>query len=439
MFPAHCCGSLTRARHPYGVALATLLLAGIGAAQAQPLEVSPGLRIDFVLLEPLEIVNGAGDEEIILEAEVVNDLTSTQTLFGSSMIGAGFAFGTLFHHPDFGANNPYIWVGGVDGGPFPFEQLQHAVVPPGGSFRFRYGVIKSAGGAVGPGLYESTLLLGYQACCQFSQPIAVRVTGTCDPPESVSLDVLNASPLAGASISPVRAEGCLAVADVRIGNHLNVWLGVDGVTGPEDSASGPNLSGNPLERQLAATSLVPPCGGVLAGLVANPIGDPAQCTSPGTASWTVKFNSAGRREFALSFNQDAAVLTVADLFLSSLKTKGLSGALTFNHLLKVAEALSQMPGFQKAVNCITGREADAVAAASCLGKGILDVITKAAQIRRAIETLGGVVGKLTAGQVINALTAVSSTSDEIGTALVFYLFHTGIFNEGIITIGVEAQ
>jgi hypothetical protein len=421
--------------------LAALLLAGIGEAQAQPLEVSPGLRIDFVLLEPLEIVNGDGDEEIILEGEVVNDLTSTQTLFGSSMTGAGFAFGTLFHHPEFGANNPYIWVGGVDGGPFPFEQLKDAVVPPGGSFRFRYGVIKSAGGAVGPGLYESTLLLVHQSCpsCQFSQPIAVRVTGTCDPPQSMSLDILNASPLAGASISPVRVEGCLAVADVSINNRLNLWLGVDGVTGPEDSVAGPNLSGNPLQRQLAATNLVSPCGGVLAGLAANPVGDPAQCTSPGTASWTVKFNSAGRREFALSFNQDAAVLTVADLFLSSLKTKGLSGALTFNHLLKVADALSQMPGFQQAVNCITGREADAVAAASCLGKGILDVLTKAAQILRTIDALGGVVGKLTVGQVINALMAVSSKTDEIGAALMYYLFYTGIFTDGTITIGVEAQ
>ena len=48
-------GSLTRIRLPY-FAWTALLLVGIPEAQAQPLEVSPGLRIDFVLLEPLKIV-----------------------------------------------------------------------------------------------------------------------------------------------------------------------------------------------------------------------------------------------------------------------------------------------------------------------------------------------------------------------------------------------
>ena len=335
--------------------------------------------------------------------------------------------------------NPYIWLSGSDGSPFPFEQLQHAVVPPGRlvSVRVWRDQVSRRGGDARAVYVDVTARLSIVRC-EFPQPIAVRVTGTCDPPRSISLNTLNALPLAGASISPVRVEGCLAVADVRINNRLNVWLGVDGVTGPEDAVSGPNLSGIQLERQLAATNLVPPCGGVLAGLVTNPVGDPTLCTSPGTASWTVKFNSAGRMDYALSFNSDAAVMTVADLFFSSLKAKSGSGVLTFSRLLKVADALSQMPGFQEAVNCITDHPTDAVQASACIGKGIQDVITQVAQIRRAIDALGGVVGKLTVGQVINALTAVSLKTDEIGAALAYYIFHTGIFDGGIITISVEA-
>jgi hypothetical protein len=417
-----------------------LLLSGAAEVHGQPAEVSPGLRIDFVVLDSRKVVSAT--QEIVFEAAIINDPSSTQTLFGDTLTGSGFEFGSMFYEGMHAPDNPYIWTSGFDGVPFPFEQLRHAVVPPGGSFRFEFGVAAPRDGVVAPGNYTSALSLGYLSCCQFSRPISVTVSATCDPPQSMELDVLNALPLANATISSVRVEGCLAVVDLRIENYLSVWLGLDGVSGPPDSLFGPIFAPHVLDSELAANGLVTPCGGLFAGLLPNASGDPTLCASPGMASWTVKFASAGQMEYALSVSPAGATWTLADLFLSVFKPKGSkTGDFTFRQLLQVAEAFTQMPSFQQAVQCVSDEAPDALAISGCLDKAVLHLITEVTQLKETMTVLGNAIGRLSLGQMVNAFAAVSLRAEEIGTALMPYFFYTGNFSDqpGVISIKIAAH
>lgn len=137
--------------------------------QADSIEVAPGLRVDFRLVNAQQVVGPTG--EIAIEAVVSNDSSSTQTLLGSSLNGSGYTFGSLIHHPTFAPGNPYVW--SVE--PLPLAQLANAIVPPGGSFRFSFGTLMPRNGPVPEGVYTAALRLGYGFCCQFDRTVTVTV------------------------------------------------------------------------------------------------------------------------------------------------------------------------------------------------------------------------------------------------------------------------
>jgi hypothetical protein len=158
--------------------LSLLALGAIAASsrlEAQPIEVAPGLRVDFVLLSPRQTVGPA--ENVRFDALLINDASSTRDLLGANMTGIGFSWGTLIRDNVFAPQNPYGWAIAPD-----TYRLHNAVVRPGQGFLFTFGVLSPLNPPVGAATYSASFGLGYGFCCQLWRTVEVRIPGVTESP-----------------------------------------------------------------------------------------------------------------------------------------------------------------------------------------------------------------------------------------------------------------
>jgi hypothetical protein len=224
---------------------------------------------------------------------------------------------------------------------------------------------------------------------------------------------------------------------------------LDEVTGPSDSVYGPNFTSSLAEGTLAQQGLITPCGGMFTLLVRgitapNVTGDPSLCRSPGAASWTVKFSSAGTQVYVLSFTPTAAFLTLSDLFLASLNVQGLDYKISFSQVLALGDAFSKIPAFQTAVTCLNAFKFGPF----CIADATKEFFTnpdELAQLKAAVVTVLGVSGKILVlkllPKAIRGLAGPALKGEDIAAAFVYYQTYTTLFsdNPGYITIKVTAN
>lgn len=246
--------------------------------------------------------------------------------------------------------------------------------------------------------------------------------GACIPPQSVFADDSGTGGLAETTLSNKRLNAGLIQADVLVQNRMRFWLTA--------SAEG-NSPTNPL--LLPSTNsgaagvaglfyLVPPCA---TGFSFTP--PFVNCSSPGTASWTVEFCSPGTETLILSITTSSFSVTLADFLLQRI------GAVqTVTTTIDIAQQLyANIPLFKTAVDCAA--KGTTLSNGACIGRALLELAFNQKQLNDivAILTLKGIA--IDVETLIEKLVLLPLDADEILADMVIY----GVKTQSVGHLGTE--
>ncbi len=147
-------------------------------AYTAPIEVTPGLFVDFEVLNPNQTVDG--NNAIQFDARIINDPSSTEDLVAEGFTGSGFTFGNLIFNETFAPDNPYEWSTGNPNDGIR-AQLSGVVLSPSQFFDFVFGILIPRNPPAPPDTYSASLRLGFGFCCQFTEPVEIIVRADPDP------------------------------------------------------------------------------------------------------------------------------------------------------------------------------------------------------------------------------------------------------------------
>jgi probable HAF family extracellular repeat protein len=257
-------------------------------------------------------------------------------------------------------------------------------------------------------------------------PIA---TALCSPPQSLFADNSGAAGLSQATLSNQRTNAGLLDADVLVQNQLRFWLSVSAAG---DSPTNPLLLANQAAGPAGAAGtlyLVPPCS---TGISLKP--PFLQCSSPGTAAWTVQYCSAGTETMTLSLTTTSVAATLAGFL-----TQRLPGVSQVTTVVDVSKQLyANVPLFKTAVDCAA--RGPSASNAACIWTAFAKLAFNQNQRAAALGILAAEDITVGIPGLIEALLGVPLDAEEMfGDWIIYNIQTQSVGHAGTEVIKLEGQ